>query len=463
MEASAMILTQCYTGSLSQASYLVADEASGHAVVIDPLRDVQQYLDAATDNNLTIIGVILTHFHADFVAGHLELADATGAWIGLGERAEAEFDARLLSDGERIGLGSVTLEIMATPGHTPESISVLVYENPNDEVAYAVLTGDSLFVGDVGRVDLQASFGADPLELAHEQFDTIQNRFMTLSDAVRVFPAHGAGSACGKNISADRDSTIGRERATNIACQPMTENEFVEMITTGQVPAPAYFAQDAALNRERHPLFEDARQLKAYGSDDVAEARGLEGTVVVDTRDVESFIGGHVPGSLNVPLNGRFAETAGMFLGFGDTAVLLVSDPGTEDEARRQLGRIGFDEVLGFVPVETLVEFAETGKLERADRFDVDQLEAERSAPSAVLVDVRGPGEYENGAIPGSINIPLPELPARLAELSQDSRVLVTCAGGWRSGVARSYLTAKGFSASDLRGGYQAWTEASVV
>lgn len=450
------ILTQYYNDSLSQASYLIADEAAGLAVVVDPLRDIQQYLEAANARGLEIVGVILTHFHADFVAGHLELAAATGAWIGLGERAKAEFDARLLSDGERIALGDVTIEIMATPGHTPESISVLVYEKADDEVAYGVLTGDSLFVGDVGRVDLQASFGADPLELAHEQFDTIQHRFMALPDAVRVFPAHGAGSACGKNLSQDRDSTIGRERQTNIACQPMGEHEFVQMITTGQLPAPAYFVQDAALNRQRHTLFDESRELRAFDPGAIADAR-REGTIILDTRDVEPFAAAHLPGSLNVPLRGRFAETAGMFLRFQDTDVLLVSDSGTAKDARRELGRIGFDRVAGFVSDAAFEELARAGELERSERFDSDELDALRAAPSAVLLDVRGPGEHENGFIPGSINIPLPELPARVDELARGSEVLINCGSGWRSGVAASYLNANGFSASDLRGGYQAW------
>jgi hydroxyacylglutathione hydrolase len=457
-----VILTQFYESCLSQASYLIADEITQRAIVVDPLRDIDQYLDAAREQGLTIVGVILTHFHADFVAGHLELAAVTGAWIGLGDRARPEYDARLLSDGERIGLGDVTVEIMATPGHTPESISVLVYEHRDDEVAHGILTGDSLFVGDVGRVDLQASFGADPLELAHEQFDTVHGRLMSLEDAVRVFPAHGAGSACGKNISEDRDSTIGRERATNLACQPMDVEEFVSMITTGQPPVPDYFVEDAALNRQVHALFHEHR-LAPLDADEVRAARGTEGVVVLDTRDVETFVLGHVPGSLNVPLKGRFAETAGMFLDYHGASVILVSDPGTQVEAERRLARIGFDRVTGYVPATTLRELADGGTLESTERIDAPDVEVQRADESVVFLDVRGPGEYEDGAIPGSINIPLPELSARVDELGRDSRLVINCAGGWRSSVATSYLKANGFTASDVRGGYDAYAKLPAI
>ncbi len=451
-----MILSQSYESCLSQASYLIADEKTGQAVVVDPLRDIDQYLDAAREHGLTIVGVILTHFHADFVAGHLELAKVTGAWIGLGERAKPEYEARLLADGERISLGDVTLEIMATPGHTPESISVLVYEHDDDEIAYGVLSGDALFVGDVGRVDLQAIFGADPDALAHEQFDTIQGRFMSLPDAVRLYPGHGAGSACGKNISQERDSTIGHERETNIACQPMTENDFVSMIRSGQPPVPAYFSEDAALNRQAHGLFLATPELPRLSADGALAARRREGVVVLDTRDVETFVGGHIPGSLNVPLKGRFAETAGMFLNYHGASVILVSTPGTEIEAMRRLARVGFDSVAGYVPDAVLRELAEGSRLEVTERIEATDVEAQR-ASDVVFLDVRGPGEYEDGAIPGSINIPLPQLGSRIDELSRDSRLVVNCASGWRSGVATSYLLANGFGAADVRGGYQAY------
>jgi hydroxyacylglutathione hydrolase len=453
-----MIITQHYEECLSQAAYLIGDEITGKAIVVDPLRDIDQYLESAAAHGLTIVGVVLTHFHADFLAGHLELAAATGAWVGVGDRGRPAFDARLLADGERISLGDVEVEVMATPGHTPESISLLVFEHADDDVANSVLSGDALFVGDVGRVDLQAIFGADPARLAVQQFDTIQHRFMGLPDAVKVYPAHGAGSACGKNISEDHDSTIGRERATNPACKPMEQDEFVAMITTGQVPAPAYFVKDAALNRELHRLFQPEDLRSALSIDEFRELRAL-GAVVLDCRDAETFAAQHVSGALNVPLDGRFAETAGMFLGVDDTSVILVTEPGRVSEARTKLARIGLDSVAGYLPADVLEQLAADAELVTTERLDVDHFESERaSSPETVIIDVRGPGEYEDGAIPGSVNIPLPQLSSRLAEIPLATRVLVNCQGGWRSSVATSFLNANGFTAVDLRGGYAAWS-----
>jgi selenocysteine lyase/cysteine desulfurase/glyoxylase-like metal-dependent hydrolase (beta-lactamase superfamily II)/rhodanese-related sulfurtransferase len=454
-----MIVKQLYAEPLSQASYLIADEVSGNAVIVDPLRDAGQYAKAADVAGLTIVGVILTHFHADFLAGHLELSAMTGAWIGLGDRARAGFEARLLSDGERIELGDVVLEILATPGHTPESISVLVYEHADDEIAHSVLTGDSLFVGDVGRVDLQASFGADPIELAHEQYETIQHRFMSLPDEVRVLPAHGAGSACGKNISTERQSTIGHERATNPNCQPMPAADFVAIITAGQPPVPCYFVEDARMNRESHPLFDETGMPRSL---DPEEARDLvrRGALTLDTREPDVFVAGHIVGSLNVPLAGRFAETAGMFLDYAGAPIVLVTDAGDERDAVRQLARIGFDNVAGFVASNALIEPALLESLVTIERLEPDDYEAERaSARPSVLVDVRNPGEFETTSIPGADNIPLSQLPRHAAKiLAIGGKVLVNCASGWRSAVGSSYLRSVGVDAVDLRGGINAWS-----
>ena len=253
-----MFFVQYYLDCLSQASYMIADETTGRAVVVDPRRDVSEYITDAAAHDFTIEAVLNTHFHADFLAGHLELADRTGAWIGYGQRAEAEYPIRKLTDGERISLGDVQLQILETPGHTPESISILVYEHAGDAVPYGVLTGDALFIGDVGRPDLLASLGVTADELGRMLYDSIHNKLMALPDAVRVFPAHGAGSACGKNLSTQRQSAIGEQRATNYACRPMSEEKFVELVIAGQPSAPAYFTYDAVLNRKEHGLFDAA-------------------------------------------------------------------------------------------------------------------------------------------------------------------------------------------------------------
>ncbi|CAM5338607.1 Hydroxyacylglutathione hydrolase [Streptomyces chartreusis] len=295
-----MFFAQYYLDCLSQASYMIADETTGKAVVVDPRRDVSEYLTDAEAHGFTVEAVVNTHFHADFLAGHLELADRTGAWIGYGRRAEAEYPIHKLADGERISLGDVTLKILETPGHTPESISILVYEHADDTVPYGVLTGDALFIGDVGRPDLLASIGVTADELGRMLYDTVQNKLMALPDAVRVFPAHGAGSACGKNLSTQRQSTIGEQRATNYACRPMSEEKFVELVTAGQSTAPAYFVYDAILNRKEHGLFDAAAAPRPLSVEEFMEQRAA-GAVVVDARAPQDFASGHLRGSVNVP------------------------------------------------------------------------------------------------------------------------------------------------------------------
>lgn len=450
-----MLFTQYYLDCLSQASYLVADESTGQAVVVDPRRDVEEYLDDTRERGLTIVGVINTHFHADFVSGHLELAEATGAWIGYGEAAQPEFEHRPLADGEQISLGDVQLEIMATPGHTPESISVLVYEHADDEVAYGVLTGDALFIGDVGRPDLLASVGTTAEELGKQLYHSIQTRLMGLPDAVRVFPAHGAGSACGKNLSTERQSTIGEQRRTNYACQPMSEAEFVDVVTEGQPTAPGYFLFNATLNKQERDLREIHASVPALSDEEVVAALA-SGAVLHDARPADEFTAGHVAGAISVPADGRLAETVGMVL-TPDQRVVLLTPEGMEQETATRLARIGYDHVIGYVadPEAYLVRHAD--EVTQASRLRIDQLD--EADDDVQVVDVRNPGEVAAGMIPGAVHIPLAELRTRADELDRDRPVVVNCAGGWRSSVGASYLRAQGFAdVSDLLGGYNAWS-----
>ncbi|MEU8326215.1 MBL fold metallo-hydrolase [Nonomuraea sp. NPDC048881] len=453
-----MFFTQYYLDCLSQASYMIADEGTGRAVVVDPRRDVSEYLADARAHGLTVVGVVNTHFHADFVAGHLELADSTGAWIGYGRRAETEYPIRKLGDGERISLGDVTLEIMETPGHTPESISVLVYEHAEDPVPYGVLTGDALFIGDVGRPDLLASVGVTPGELGARLYDSVQNRLMGLPDAVRVFPAHGAGSACGKNLSAEKQSTIGEQRATNYACAPMDRETFVALVTAGQPAAPGYFAYDADLNRRDRARYDASAAPVPLTLDGFTELRAA-GTVVVDARDPQDFAAGHLRGAVNVPADGRFAEQAGTVL--DPAAELVVMAPqNREEEVVTRLARIGFDRVAGYLrnPDDALVALA--AEVAPASRLTAAQLRAALAGDAPpVVVDVRTAGEREaNGFIDAALHIPLSELPARSGELPADRPVVLHCAGGHRSSVAASLLRHRGFQdVSDVLGGYAAW------
>ena len=457
-----MIFTQSYLDCLSQASYLVADEDSRKAVIVDPRRDVEEYLADARELGLTIVGVINTHFHADFLSGHLELAKATGAWIGYGDAATAEFEIRALHDGERIPLGGpdgVTLEIMATPGHTPESISVLVFEHGTDEVAHGVLTGDALFIGDVGRPDLLASIGHTAEELGRMLHDSVQRKLMGLPDAVRVFPAHGAGSACGKNLSTERQSTIGEQRRSNYACRPMDVDAFLAVVTEGQPSAPGYFVYDATLNRQDRQLRELDTTVPALSWEEFEHEVAL-GARIHDARDPQEFAAGHLAGAINVPADGRMAETVGMVFAPTDRIVLIAPE-GLEQQVATRIARIGFDHVVGHLADPEGAMAAHPDQVARASRLTVEQADEAIAAGAVQLVDIRNAGEVAAGMIPGAHHIPLAELVARRTDLDPAVPVLVNCAGGWRSSVGASTLRSLGFTdVSDLLGGYTAWESA---
>jgi hydroxyacylglutathione hydrolase len=453
-----MIFTQYYLDCLSQASYLIADEESKQAVVVDPRRDIREYVDDARERGLTIVGVINTHFHADFVSGHLELAEETGAWIGYGEAAVADFEVRHLADGERISLGDVTLEIMATPGHTPESISVLVYEHADDEVAYGVLTGDALFIGDVGRPDLLASIGVTAEQLGKMLYDTIQNKLMGLDDAVRVFPAHGAGSACGKNLSTEKQSTIGEQRKFNYACQPMTEEEFLAVVTAGQPSAPEYFVYNAILNRQERGVREIDTLAPALSIEEV-EAALADGALVHDARDPQDFAAAHLAGAVNVPVDGRMAETVGMVFKPEDK-IVIVAPAGEEQEVATRFARIGYDHVVGYVAEPENYFLTHQDDVRHASRLTVAELDEAVKQGDVQLLDIRNAGELEAGTIPGSVHIPLAELSRRIDEVDATRPVVAYCAGGWRSSVGASLLRARGYlDVSDIHGGYAAWEQ----
>ena len=456
-----MILQQYYLDCLSHASYLIGDENTGRAVVVDPQRDVAEYVADATELGLTIELVIETHFHADFLSGHLELAKATGAKIVYSSVAETEFDAMGVADGERYSLGDVTLEFRHTPGHTPESMSVVVYEHAGDLVPYGVMTGDTLFIGDVGRPDLLASIGFTRDELADKLYDSLHNKLMTLPDATRVYPAHGAGSACGKNLSTDRWSTIGEQKATNYALRAPDKATFMSLVTAGQPPAPGYFVYDAVLNRKHRQLL-DETELPAAMTYDQARAAVDGGAVLVDGRAPEEFAQGHLRHAINIGLEGRYAEFAGSVLK-SDVDIVLFTEPGQELEGKNRLARIGFDRVIGYLAEPYQAMLAHRDDVEVASRLTAKAFD-DRAAQvrDLQIVDVRNPGEVEAGSIPHAIPIPVGQLPARLGELDPAKPTVVYCAGGYRSSVAASLLRKNGFAdVSDILGGYGAWADAS--
>ena len=457
-----MILEQYYIECLSHASYLIGDENTGKAVVVDPRRDIDEYLSDAAKYGLDIEGVINTHFHADFVSGHLELVYATGAWIGFGESAETDYPIRRLRDGEKISLGEVELEILSTPGHTWESISVLVREHPG-AVPAAVLTGDSLFIGDVGRPDLVNLGDGSTGDLARAMYRTVHDKLLTLPDEVVVMPAHGAGSSCGKNLSSDLTSTIGEQRATNPSVQPMSEDDFVTLVTEGQPAAPSYFSVDAAMNKRMHPLLVQDRAIPELTPEQVKDEL-VSGTRLLDARGVDDFAAGHLRGSVNVGFDGRFAETGGMVAEVGER-IVLITYPGEEQDAAVRLARIGSDGAAGYLNVDRDGVFPAdlTDLIETARRTTVEELDRLLADDAVTLVDIRNPGERESGAIPGSVPIPLAQLRARLEQVPVGKPIVVHCAGGWRSSVAASLLRAQGFeNVTDLLGGYHAWVDSRL-
>jgi glyoxylase-like metal-dependent hydrolase (beta-lactamase superfamily II)/rhodanese-related sulfurtransferase len=459
-----MILEQYYLGCLAHASYLIADQVSRQAVVIDPQRDIKQYLLDAKQLDCTIGHVILTHMHADFIAGHLELRDRVGATIHLGAQASAEYAFTPMGDGDELRLGGVRLSVLQTPGHSPESISILVFDpEHSDGRPYAVLTGDTLFIGDVGRPDLRASLGWSADRLGSMLYDSLHGKLLPLPDDTLIYPAHGAGSLCGKNLSSDTVSTMGVQRQYNYALQPMSRERFVEIVTADQPDTPAYFTYDAVLNSRERPTLDDAL---ARGLQPLSLTALLElvedGAQLLDTRDQADFEGAHVRGALNVGLGGSFATWCGTLVDH-ERPVVVVAEPGREVEAATRLGRIGFDSVAGYLTggMQQLDDFPEL--VERTNRITAGsaaELLAEPDPPQ--LVDVRTTREWTEAHIDGAINLPLSQLAERLDELPADSPVIVHCASGYRSSIAASLIQRQGLRVANLVGGLAAWTSAQL-
>lgn len=460
-----MNIKQYYLGCLSHASYLITDEKTKTAAVVDPQRDIEQYLKDAAAGGYQIKYVFLTHFHADFLAGHIELRDRAGATIHLGRRAEAEFDFVKVKDGDRIEFGDVRLQILETPGHTPEGISILVYDLAKDAAnPLAVLTGDTLFIGDVGRPDLLASIGVTADELADMLYDSITIKLVKLPDATLVYPAHGAGSMCGKSLSKETVSTIGEQKKFNYALQPMTRAEFKKLVTEEQPEAPAYFVHDAIRNRQERPSLERTMQqsLKGLALDDVLRLKN-QGAQLLDVRDAVDFEGAHLDGSLNIALQGKYATWCGTMLSH-DAPIVVIGEPGQEEEAIMRLGRIGFDNVAGYLQggMESLRDRPELVK--QIDRITAVALaEQRRSTEQPVVLDVRSEKEWAAGHIAGSRNVPLNHLRERLAEIPADRPVVVHCEGGYRSAIAASLLAGAGRThVMDLVGGFKAWAASKL-
>ncbi|MDA2920831.1 MBL fold metallo-hydrolase [Desulfobacterota bacterium AH_259_B03_O07] len=460
-----MILKQYYLGCLSHASYLIGDEESKTAAIVDPQRDIDQYLEDAKLHGLNIRHVFLTHFHADFVAGHLELKERVSSTIYLGARAEAEYEFTPLKDGDVIEFGKVRLEILETPGHSPESISILAYDLTKDlNDPYAVLTGDTLFIGDVGRPDLRASLGWSATELGSMLYDSLRNKILGLPDKTLVYPTHGAGSMCGKNLSKETVSTIGIQRKYNYALQPMSKEEFVKIVTADQPEAPEYFTYDAILNTKEHQTLRETMKeaLRPQTLDEVIKLEG-EGAQILDVRDPVDFEGAHLGGSINIGLGGKYATWAGTILE-RDKPILIIAEAGREEEAIMRLGRIGFDHIAGYLDggMESLLTRPDL--LKRTERITALTLaEQISSRKRPVILDVRTENEWKFNRIEGSVNIPLNQLKDRINEIPRDQRIVVHCASGYRSSISLGLLEKYKFPyTSDLVGGISAWEAAKL-
>jgi hydroxyacylglutathione hydrolase len=459
-----VIFRQFYLACLAHASYIVGDEKTGAAAVVDPQRDIGQYLAFAAEHGLRIQHVILTHFHADFIAGHLELRDRLGAKIYLGAAAKAAYAFTPLRDGDILEFGHVRLQALETPGHTPESVSILVYDLDAPAAhPYAVLTGDTLFIGDVGRPDLRAALGWSAAELGGMLFDSLHKKLLPLPDESLVYPAHGAGSLCGKAISKETVSTLGEQRRSNYALQSMTKEAFLAVVTADQPDAPAYFTYDAVLNAEERPTLDQTlARMNPLPLGRLLELRAA-GAQILDTRDPAEFASAHLAGSVNIGLCGQYATWCGTLLD-RTRPVLIVADPGRENESATRLGRIGFDNVAGYLQ-DGLHSLASRPELTAATQRVSAAFAAEllASAQPPLALDVRTPAERRQKSIGGSIAIPLNHLPQNLEKLPGDRPLLIYCAGGYRSSIAASLLQARGFGpVSEIAGGIAAWETARL-
>ncbi len=453
-----MYFEQFYLGCLAHASYLLGSE--GEAIVVDPQRDVDIYLEAAEKQGLTIRHIFETHLHADFVSGHRELAARTGATIYLSAEAGATFPHVAVDDGYTLRVGKLRVEVLATPGHTPESISLLVTDEERGSQPWAVLTGDTLFIGDVGRPDLSPTH--TPLQLAGMMYDSLHNKLMTLPNFTLVYPAHGAGSLCGRNMRAERFSTIGTERLTNYALQIKERDEFVRQMTSNLPARPDYFLEDAAINRAGASALAELPELKAIAPQEL-KAMIARGATAVDVRPTDEFIAGHVPGSISIALSGQFASWAGAVLGLSSNPVMIAATAEQVSEARVRLARIGVESVAGYLD-GGLDGWRATGlPLEPVVQITAQELASRLASGGIDVLDVRRESEFEAGHIGGADWHPLDRMKAVLPEMRRDVPVAVHCKGGYRSVIAWSLLKRAGYhNVVDVAGGFDTWVAAGL-
>ena len=457
-----MKIEQIYTGCLAQGAYYVTSH--GEAVIIDPLREIEPYITRAKKDNVQIKYILETHFHADFVSGHLDLAKATGATIVYGPTANPAFDVHIAQDNEILKVGDIQLKVLYTPGHTMESSCFLLIDEYGKD--HALFSGDTLFIGDVGRPDLaQKAASMTQEELAATLFHSLRNKVMTLADDVIVYPAHGAGSACGKNMSKETVSTIGEQKRLNYALRAdMTENEFVEEVTDGLLPPPGYFGMNVAMNKTGYDSITEVmkRGLTPLSANAFEVAANETGALILDTRNAQVFSEGFIPNSINIGLDGQFAPWVGALIPDVNQKLLVVAQDGHEDDVVKRLARVGYDHVIGFLNGGFQGWIAAGKDVDTVKRIHAEEFE-EAINNNPIIIDVRKPGEFATEHVDGAINVPLDYINEEMAQIPKNDAFIMHCAGGYRSMIAASILKSRGYSNFlEVFGGYNAIAKTSV-
>ena len=438
-----MYIEQMYTGCLAEAAYYI--ESEGEAVIIDPLREPQPYLDKAAERGATIRYIFETHFHADFVSGHVDLARKSGATIVFGPTAKTTYDIHQASDEEEFTLGKVKLRVLHTPGHTPESSTFLLIDEEGNP--HSIFTGDTLFIGDVGRPDLAIKADVTREDLAGMLYDSLHAKIMPLPDHVIVYPGHGAGSACGKNIGSETHSTLGEQKQSNYALQDISREDFITQLTTGILPPPQYFPKNARMNQTGYADFDEVMSGGDTSMDvDAVKEAVAKGALILDTRSQEAFVNSHIPGSVFIGLDGSFAVWVGTLITDIQQPLVLVAEPGTEAEAVKRLARVGYDNTIGYLNGGVKAWKMAGNELAHVNSLSAQKLATHQFGANENIVDVRKPGEFKDSHVTGATSFPLDFIHENIAKLDKEGTNYMHCKGGYRSVIAISLLMRNGYN-----------------
>ncbi len=454
-----MKIDQLYTKCLAEAAYYI--ESEGEAAIIDPLRETEPYIEMAKENNTKIKYVFETHFHADFVSGHIDLAKETGATIVYGPGAKTNYNIHEAKDGETFKIGKLTIKVLHTPGHTPESTTYLLLDENGKE--HCIFTGDTLFIGDVGRPDLAVKGDLTQEDLAGLLFDSLRNKIMTLPDEVIVYPAHGAGSACGKNMSKETFSTLGEQKQSNYALQDLTKDDFIAQVTDGIAPPPQYFPKNAMMNKNGYSSVNEVLEAAKIGLDVPSFKEKMEGAIILDVRHQDEFRKGFIPNSINIPLDGSFASWVGTLIEDIHAPILIISNEDRVQEAVLRLSRVGYDNTIGYLLGGITAWTVANEQVNTMDQVSVNELEIKLNEGKSKVLDVRKPSEYEAEHVENAINFPLDYINENIEKLDKSATYFVHCKSGYRSMAASSILRKNGFNnIIDIYGGIDAILESNI-